>query len=161
MSILAMNHRFGACRVLSVALCSLRRDVHLGVEIGVVAEDGALEVNRTRRVELVDPFLHGSEVLRVGSLVAHRPVDHRRMVELVVHVVHVALHYLLGEEVGCCDSVAIVEEAVTLLVGLSAYIYTIFVAKLVEVRVVRVVACAHGVHVELLHQLHVLNHAFA
>ena len=81
------------------------------------------------------------------------------MVILVVHVVHVAFHYRCGEEGSGGDGVLLVEEAVTLLICLCADVQTILVAKVIEVRIVRIVTCADGVDVELLHELNVLHHA--
>ena len=52
-----------------------------------------------------------------------------------------------------------VTHAVTLEVGLGSKVDAVLVAEVVPARVVRIVAGAYGVNVELLHDFDVLNHA--
>ena len=160
-SILGHDERLLLRRVLAILLHTLRCVVHHGKDVGVRPLDGTLPMYGARRVVLVNPVLGSREVLRVGSLVAQRPVDNRRVVELVLHVVLVALKYRQCEYLLFGDSVFAVVEAVALLVSLCTNVQTILVAKVVEFGVVRIVACAHGVDVELLHKLDVLKHTLA
>ena len=53
-----------------------------------------------------------------------------------------------------------VTHAVALDVGLGHHVKAILVAQVVPARVVAIVTGTHGVHVQLLHNLDVLNHAF-
>ncbi len=84
------------------------------------------------------------------------------MVELHFHVVLVALQNLFSElRLRHRRSlVAAISKCVALLVGLGCDIETILVAQVIPAWVVGIVACAHGVDVEALHDLDVLNHAF-
>ena len=74
------------------------------------------------------------------------------------HVVLVALQNLLGEGRLLGLGVVAVLEAVALLIGLSRDIKSVFVAEFVPNRVVGIVARAHSVDVQPLHNLNVLNH---
>ena len=83
------------------------------------------------------------------------------MIEVEAHIVLVALHDLLGKLWGEAHRRRIVAETVTLLVRLRDEVQTILVAEVVPARVVGIVACAHGIDVEPLHQLDILYHALA
>ena len=52
-----------------------------------------------------------------------------------------------------------VAHAVALEVGLGSQVNTVFVAEVVPTRVIGIVTGTHGVDVQLLHDLDVLNHA--
>ena len=99
------------------------------------------------------------EIHAIARLVAQTPGDDAGMVFEQMGVVAVAFEvYLLvaghlGERLG------IIAHAVTLDVGFGHHIETVLVAKVVPAGIVGIVAGAHGVHVELLHHLDVLNHA--
>ena len=78
--------------------------------------------------------------------------EHIDVVALALDV-HVVEAWVLGE---CLFAVA---HAVALYVGLCCDVDAVDVAEFVPAWVVGIVACADGVHVELLHDLYVLYHA--
>ena len=114
---------------------------------------------RTSLVGSLYPVVSLLEVGTIARLVAQAPYDDRWMVlerhdiTLVALQVHLLKIRALGQ---CALSVA---HAVTLQVGLGSQIDTILVAEVVPTGIVRVVAGAHGIDVQLLHNLDVLDHA--
>jgi len=123
---------------------------------------GLLPLHGSLLVLRLDPAVGGLEVGAVDGLVAERPDDDARMVEVHLHVVLVALQYLAREEGRKGDGLlTVVAESVALLVGFADEIDAVLVAEVVPQRVVGVVACAHGVDVEALHELQILDHALA
>ena len=119
-SILAHDERFLLRWVLAILLNTLWCVVHHGKDIGIWTLDGTFPMYWTRRIVLVYPILSGGKVLRVGCLVAQRPIYNRRVVELVLHVVLVALKYRQGEYFLCGDGILAVVESMALLVCLGA-----------------------------------------
>ena len=83
------------------------------------------------------------------------------MVESTLHVALVAFHVCLGirRVPGQCSLA--VTHAVRFDIGLGHYIDTILVAQVIPKVVVGIMAGTHGIQVELLHQLDVLQHALA
>ena len=73
----------------------------------------------------------------------------------------VALHDLLCKLRLLCLRRVVIHEAVALLVCFGAEVYAILVAEVIPHRVVRIVACAHSVDVEALHEREVLYHALS
>ena len=103
------------------------------------------------------PLVGCGEVVAVYGLVAHTPDDDTRAVAVYAHVVLVALQNLSSEHRLEGWSVSgIITESVTLLIGFSHEIDTQFVTHMIPLRVVGIVAGAHGVHVEAFHQHDVL-----
>ena len=82
------------------------------------------------------------------------------MVLLHLHIVLVALDVCFVEDRVLGQCAVAIAHAVALDVRLGNDIETILVAEVIPARVIAVVAGAYGVHVQLLHNLDVLNHAF-
>ena len=76
------------------------------------------------------------------------------------HIVLVAFQDLLSKQGLFGGRIIPVAKAMTLLVSLGHHIKTILVAQLIPLRVVGIVTGAHGIDVELLHNLDVLYHPF-
>ena len=83
------------------------------------------------------------------------------MVEMGHHVVLVALHDLLCEEWLFGFGIRTIAKTMTLLVGFSSHIKTIFVAEVIPHGVIGIVAGTHSVDVQAFHNLNVLNHTLA
>ena len=116
---------------------------------------GGMVVEGPRRVVGADPGRHGVVVRAVARLVAERPVDDAGVVAVARHQATTAIHERVPPE-GIRGQPA--PHAVSLDVGLVAQQDAVFVAQLVPARHVRVVAGAHGVDVELLHEDDVAHH---
>ncbi len=116
---------------------------------------------RTRGVVIADPAVASLEVGAHARLVAHAPDDDRRMVLVAQHHAAVALQMRLGEDGVLGQRLVAVTHSVRLDVTLVQHIDSVLVAEVVPLGSVGVVAGAHGVHVELLHEADILNHALA
>ena len=157
--VFALNQRLCQAVVFAVSLTLGRRAIHRAVDVGVPTRFSCLfPLARTRLVSLFHPFVGCLEVRSVHRLVAERPHDDRRMVEMRRHVVLIALENLLGEGRFLGLGIVAILETVTFLIGLSRDVKPVFVAKVVPNRVVGIVARAHGVDVQSFHNLNVLNH---
>ena len=140
----------------------------LAVAIAVVhgAEDVGLTVLACLLIlygaALVDG-LHGIvgilEVLAVASFVAKAPEDDAGVVLLHLHIVLVALDMCFVEDGVLGEGLVAIAHAVALDVRLGNDIESIFIAEVIPARVIAVVASAHAVHVQLFHNLDILNHA--
>ena len=73
----------------------------------------------------------------------------------------VALQNLLSELRLLGLSIIAIAKAVALLVGLSSNVESVLIAEVIPNGVIRIVSGTHGVDVETLHNLDVLNHALA
>ena len=160
MVVLTLDERLLEIVVLAISLARPRRVVHRAEDIGVAAfAMGLLPLTGTALVLSLHPVVGGFEVRAVHGLIAQRPNDDGGMIEVRAHVVLVALQNLLGEQRLLGLGLRTVAEAVALLVGLGSHIDAVLVAEVVPYGVVRIVAGAHGVDVQALHDLDVLNHA--
>ena len=159
--VLALYERLGVGRILTVFGTFVGLHIHRAEDVGVVTFSCAFPVDGARRVEVLYPFVGCREVGTIGRLVAERPHNHRRMVVERAHVVLVALHDLHGE-VGLAGLAGeFVPEAVAFLVGFCRDIESVFVAEIIPNGIIGIVAGAHGVDIEPLHDLDVLQHTFA
>ncbi len=158
--VLALNHRFGHIGTFAVFLHLLVADVHGAVDVGVVGIAAAFVLNRAAGVFGFHPFICVHKVGTVAALVAERPEYYARVVEVALHIALVAFKVCLSEQRHFGECAFAVAHAVGFEVGFRNHIYAVFVAEVVPQVVVRIVACAHCVDVELLHQFDVLHHAF-
>ena len=81
------------------------------------------------------------------------------MILLNLHVSHIALNDSLLVQRILSQATVTIAHTVTLKVSLGHNINTILVAQVIPTWIVGIVAGAHGVHVQLLHDLDILNHA--
>ena len=138
-----------------------RAAVHIAVDVGIGTINGALEHDGTGGVELLDCRAGGGKVLPIPCLIGHRPDDDRGVNTSRGDLPDVSLHMgnhplrLLSERL---RSVA---HTVRLNIRLGTDIETVDVAELVEVGIIGVVTGADSIHIELLSQLHVLQHPLA
>ena len=148
--------------VPDVFLCVGVADVHraedVGVAVSVVSALTPLVLDRTGWVERLGEIVGIEEVLSVAGLVAKTPDDDGRVVAVTAHHPLDTVRYLLVVQRILCDRTLAVAESVSLVVSLVDDVETIFVTQLVPVRIVRVVAGAHRVDVQLLHYTDVAEH---
>ena len=115
-------------------------------------------MDRPRRVVCLHPVVAGVEIGSVARLVAQRPGDDRRVVDVAPHVADVAFQMRLGESRVLGQRLFVVAHAVRFEVGLGHQVEPVAVAERVPAGVVRVVARAHGVEIVLLEDADVLDH---
>ena len=148
--------------VPDVFLCVGVADVHraedVGVAVSVVSALTPLVLDRTGWVERLGEIVGIEEVLSVAGFVAKTPDDDGRVVAVTAHHPLDTVRYLLVVQRIICDRTLAVAESVSLVVSLVDDVETIFVTQLVPVRIVRVVAGAHRVDVQLLHYTDVAEH---
>ena len=148
--------------VLDVFLGVGVADVHRAEDVGVAVPVGSaltlLVLDGTGRVERLGEIVGVEEVLPVAGLVAKAPDDDGRMVAVSAHHPFDTVCYLLVVQRVLGDCAIPVAESVSLVVRFVDDIEAIFIAQLVPVRVVRVVAGAHRVDVQLLHYPDVAEH---
>ena len=133
--------------------------VHWTEDVGILAQDGTLVLYGALVVNGVNPRLGTCEVLAVAGLIAKAPHDDARVVVVGNDVMLIALHDGFAEHWRTRQCLLLIAEAVTLLIGLSAKVYTILVAEVVPLGIVGIVACTYGIDIELLHATYVLYHA--
>ena len=97
MAVLALDEGLGGLGVGAILLAVFLRGIHGAVDIGVVAQTGTLILYGAAQVLALYPLVGLGEVGTVDGLVAHRPGDDARMVEVDRHIVLVALQNLLGK----------------------------------------------------------------
>ena len=129
------------------------------VRVGRVAACSAFVVDDAVGVERLAAVVGGEQVVARAALVAEAPEDHGGEVAVAEH------HAFGAVEVGrlprgaAGDGVAsLLPVEVALHVGLVHAVEAVVVEHAVHLRLARVVAAAHGVHVGLLHELHVAQH---
>ena len=83
------------------------------------------------------------------------------MVVVCSNIALVALKMGLGIVIAVCEALIAITHSVRLDISLCNYVETVFVAELVPIAVVRIVAGAHCVDIVLLHYGDVLKHTLA
>ena len=124
--------------------------VHGRADISIVAV--ALVVCQTGLVECLDGIGNIFEVIAITRLIAKRPHENTRVIAHPQHVVLGTLDHRRTEQFHRRQPCV----GVTLHVGLGQHVEAVLVAKVVEHRIVGIVARAHGIDVQALHGLDVL-----
>ena len=83
------------------------------------------------------------------------------MVEVASHIALVALYMCLSKRRLLGERLCAIAHAVALDVSFGSHVDAIFVAELIPVRIIWIVACADCIEVELLEELDVLKHTLA
>ena len=145
--------------VQSVALLNhlAHHRVHVRTEVGILlAVVVALVVNPcvATRQQALHAVVCSLKVAAAARLVAERPEHHARVVAVAQHHARCAVYV-------CSLPRRHVRKAliaVTLHVSLVHAVESVVVEHGVHLSLARIVRCAHGVYVGLLHQLHVAQH---
>ena len=161
MRVLALYQRLLLCVVLAVAYAGVIAVVHGTEYVRLAVVSRLLVLHGTRRILGLDPVIGRLEVRPVSGLVTERPEYYAGVVEVPLHVAHVAFHMGLRIVLAPRERTLAVSHAVALDIRLGHHIEPVAVAELVPVAVVGIVACTDSVDVEALHQLHVLQHPLA
>ena len=132
-----------------------------GVRIGGIAVASGIEVvDRARVVARFDPVVQDLEHRTRAGLIAHGPHDHAGVVlvalDHALHAVEMDIRPFFRVVAG-----DLMHGAVRLDVGFVDDVHAVFVAQFIPIGVVRIVRCADGVDIGLLHQDDVLLHQFA
>ena len=160
MRVFALDQRFSGIVpevFFALAVVPVHRADDVGVAAAVVV-DRTFVMDRPRGVVSLDPVVAGVEIGAVARLVAQRPDDDRRVVDIAPHVADVAFQMRLGVGGILGQRLFVVAHAVRFEVGLGHQVEPVAVAERVPAGVVRVVACAHGVEIVLLEDADVLDH---
>ena len=144
---------------LGITLATTIVVVHRAENIGLAVLSCLFVLHWTRLVVTLNPIVGIFEVLAVACFVTQTPNDDGRMVLQHQHIVLIALDVsiVVVGTLGKC--LVAITHSVALDIGFSSDVNAIDVAELIPTWVVRIVAGAHGIHIELLHHLDVLNHA--
>ena len=162
MGIFAHDEGFLFVVVLAIldatGVSGIHRTVDIGIGTGVVS---LFKVDEAAGVFLFDPVVTGLEVRTVATLVAHRPQDDARMVEVALHVALVAfqMRFLVSRVLG--QRLFLEAHAVAFEIGFGHDVKAVTVAQFIPIRIVRIMAGAHGIDIEFLHELYVLEHPLA
>ena len=145
---------------LRVAFATLVAVVHGAEDVGLAVLMCLLILNGTALVDSFHSIVGILEVLAVACFVAEAPEDDGGVILLYLYVVLVALYmgFMVDGVLG--ESAVAIAHSVALDIGFGNYIDTVLIAKVIPTGIIGVVAGAHGVHVQLLHDFDVLNHAF-
>ena len=160
-SILDENQRLDLGLVLAVFLNLVVRKIHMGIEIGLSVVLCPFVLDYAAGVNSLHEVVCLLEVLAVASLVAERPADDGRMVVVCSHIALVALKMGLGIVIAVSEALVAITHSVGLDISLCNYVETVFVAELIPIAVVRIVAGAHCIDIVLLHNGNVLKHTLA
>ena len=158
MGIFAENHGAGITLVHVLAqppdAC-----VHGAIDVALRVVTTPFVLYGTGGVYLLGIVIQSFEVLAVARLVAHRPGDDGGVVAVACnHAAHALHERHLPVGIVGKGLILVEHHAMALDVGFVYHIKSEFCAKLVPRIVVRVVAVAYTVQVELLHQLDVVYH---
>ena len=156
--ILALDEGLDGVGIGGILLAAAVIQVHRAVDVRLAGQVGLLVLAGAGRILGLHPVIATVESRAVAGLVAERPEDDGRVVEVPLDVPHVALQVgeLVGRVLG--EGALAVAHAVGLEVGLGHHVDAVLVAEVVPVAVVRIVAGADCVDIELLHDEDVLQH---
>ena len=155
--VFAQNHRPRGIRC-GVLLASFVAAVHRAEDVGVALQHGPLVLHGTRRVLLFQPVVGLFEVGAVARFVTQTPDDDARVVAVALHHARDALEMrrFVGGILG--KRLFVVTHAVRFDVGFVDHVKAVAVAEVVPARIVGVVARAHGVDIEPLHDFDIADH---
>ena len=157
--VFAQNHRPVVLRVGKQLQNRLARGIHRAANVrNRAAGVAGLVLNRPRRVVIPQPRRHRRVMRPQPALVAQRPDEDARVILVRLRHAPRALKIRL-RPLGIVGQHA--PHAVRLKVRLAHDHQPVLVAQVVKRRIVRVVAAAHGVHAQLLHQKDFLFHLLA
>ena len=141
---------------LAAALEPFDGRIHRRVNVRVLV--AALPVHGAGGVRLLDGLYRRAEAVAVPGLVAERPHRDGRMVAVELDLAAVALDYRVLPLLEEPEPLVPVSGLVRLYVRLGDHVDSVAVAEVVPEVVVRIVARAHRVDVELLEERDVLHH---
>ena len=159
MCIFALDKRLGRA-VLAIVHARVIPVVHRAEYVREFSFAGRLVLYRAGRVLLFHPAVAVLEIGTEPCLVAQGPEYYRRMVEIPAHVSLVPFKMRLPVCLAVRKALVTVAHPVGLYIGLGHDIEPVLVAQVVPIRVVRIVACAHGIDIQLFHTENILKHPF-
>ena len=145
--------------VLRISLAALVAVVHGTEDVGLAVLTSLLKLAGTSLVGSLHPVVGLFKVRTIAGLIAQTPHDDRGMVFEGMYVAILTLQMSLLEVGALSQRMLAIAHAVALKVRLGSEIDTILVAEVIPAGIIRIVAGAHGIDVQLLHDLDVLDHA--
>ena len=110
----------------------------------------------TSGIQLLDSCHHILEVIATTALVAAAPSEDAGMVAECAHLALVAFNHRSTEQFDAAQTLI----TVALHISFRQNVKSVFVAQLIEIGIVGVVASTHGIDVQALHAEHILQHLF-
>ena len=145
--------------VLRISLAALVAVVHGTEDVGLAVLTSLLKLAGTSLVGSLHPVVGLFKVRTIAGLIAQTPHDDRGMVFEGMYVAILTLQMSLLEVGALSQRMLAIAHAVALKVRLGSEIDTILVAEVIPAGIIRIVAGAHGIDVQLLHDFDVLDHA--
>ena len=161
MCVFALDERLLLAVVFAIFNTTFIIGIHRTVNIGLAVIIGLFVLYGTARVFGLDPVVGSFEIRTVSGFVTQRPEDDARVVETALYVALVAfqMRFLIRRILG--QRGFLIAHTVRFYVGFCHYIDTVFITEFIPVIVIGVVTGTDRIQVELLHDLDVLEHAFA
>ena len=105
-------------------------------------------------------IIHSANITAVAGFITERPHNHGRMVFLRMHLAAdtVNIHRLPGRIIGDLTEIADVGKTVGFHIGFRHHKQAVNIAQFIKARIVRVMRCADGIDIVLLHQPQILLH---
>ena len=143
------------------ALQVFRTGIHQADDIRVAVINGSLVGHGTRAIAFLQPVVGVFKIHTIAALVAHRPHNHRGVILVAFKHVAVALphHFLVLRVFG--EALFSITLGMGFAVGFVPNVKSIFVAEFVPIRIVGIMAGAHRIDIQLLHQGNVAYHRLA
>ena len=145
---------------LAISLAMSIIGIHWAVNVCLAPTACLLILTWARGVVSLHKVIGILKVLAVASFVAERPDNDGRMILQYIYIMALTLNVHIVETCILRKRLFAIAHSVTLNVGLSCDVNAILVTEFVPTWIVRIVAGAHSIYVELLHHLNVLNHTF-
>ena len=156
--VLTLDERTGIV-ALGILHAVVVAQIHRAEDIGLAILACLLELAGARGIVSLHPVVGALEVRTVARLIAQRPHDDGGVVLIGNDVALLALDMGEGKGFVLGKGLLAIAHTVALEVRLCRQVDAILVAEVIPAGIVRIVAGAHGVDVELLHDLDILNHA--
>ena len=115
-------------------------------------------MHRTKRVDCLDSLIRLDEIRSVTSLITKAPHYNGRMIVITLNHSHNTLDMSMFKVRIVRKGFLAITHSVRLHICLIHNIYAIAVTKRIPERVIRIVTCADGIDVELLHDPDITNH---
>ena len=128
--------------------------IHGRGHIGIVAT--TFIVSQTGLVEFLNSCLHSSEIIAVTTFITERP---HKDADVIAHPANVVLRALY-HRILKLRHMREIPVAVTLDICLSQHVHSVFVAEVIEHRIIGIMRGADGINIQALHAENILFNFF-
>ena len=158
MGILALDERTGIVAV-GILLTSVVAVIHGTENIGLSVLACLFILYGTAVINGLNLIVCLLEVGTIARLVAQTPDDDAGVVLLHKHIIAVAFYMCQFVRSVLCQGALAIAHTVAFDIGLAHDIESVLVAKVIPTGIIAIMAGAHGIDIEFLHHLDVLDHA--